>query len=123
MVAIKYVYRKEPLINTDVFDVSTFDRYSDSTGRTSETGEMIANLIRSDIYKIELTYTGSASQIRAIRDLYSISGNKISLEVEFLDLDKYITKTMYAGDRTQSTLRYTKLGDGRFSLSFSLTEY
>ena len=122
MIAIKSVNGKEPLIEPDVFDVSTFDLYH-FTGRTSETGEMIAHLIRSDIYKIELTYTGSASQIRAIRDLYSISGNKISLEVEFLDLDKYITKTMYAGDRTQSTLRYTKLGDGRFSLSFSLTEY
>lgn len=123
MIAIKSVNGKEPLIEPDVFDVSTFDLYSDSTGRTSETGEMIAHLIRSDIYKIELTYTGSASQIRAIRDLYSISGKKISLTVEFLDLDTYITKTMYAGDRTQSTLRYTKLGDGRFSLSFSLTEY
>lgn len=123
MIAIKSVNGKEPLIEPDTFDVSTFDLYSDSTGRASETGEMIANLIRIGIYKIELVYTGSASQIRSVRELYSLSETKLSLYVEFLDLDKYITKEMYPGDRTQNTLRYTKLGDGRFSLSLSLTEY
>lgn len=123
MIAIKSVNGKEPLIEPDTFDVSTFDLYSDSTGRTSETGEMIAYLIRPDVYKIELVYTGSAGEIRAIRKLYSLSENEISLKVEFLDLDEYITKLMYPGDRKQSTLRYSKLGDGRFSLSLSLTEY
>ncbi len=123
MIAIKSVNGKEPLIEPDTFDVSTFDLYSDSTGRTSETGEMIACLIRPDVYKIELVYTGSAGEIRAIRKLYSLSENEISLKIEFLDLDEYITKIMYPGDRKQSTLRYSKLGNGRFSLSLSLTEY
>lgn len=123
MIAIKSVNGKAPKIEPDTFDVSLFDLYSDSTGRSAETGEMIAHLIRSDIYKIELTYTGSASQIREIREIYSLSKSRMSLSVKFLDLDEYVTKTMYTGDRTQNTLRYTKLGDGRFSLSFSLTEY
>lgn len=123
MIAIKSVNGKAPKIEPDTYDVSLFDLYSDSTGRSAETGEMIAHLIRSDIYKIELTYTGSASQIREIREIYSLSKSRMSLSVEFLDLDEYVTKTMYTGDRMQNTLRYTKLGDGRFSLSFSLTEY
>ena len=123
MIAIKSVNGKEPLIEPDTVDVSTFDLYSDSTGRTSETGEMIACLIRPDVYKIELVYTGSAGEIRAIRKLYSLSENEISIKIEFLDLDEYITKIMYPGDRKQSTLRYSKLGNGRFSLSLSLTEY
>lgn len=123
MIAIKSVNNAEPVIEPDTFNVSTFDLYSDSTGRTAETGHMISQLIRSNIYKIELVYTGSAEQIRQIRELYKISTSKLILNVEFLDLDTYITKTMYPSDRTQTALRCTENGKGRYSLSFSLTEY
>lgn len=122
MIAIKSVNGQTPPIEPDTFDVSLFDLYSDSTGRSSETGEMITHLIRSDVYKIDLSYSGTASQIRAIREIFSLSSS-LSLSVEFLDLDEYVKKTMYAGDRTQTTLRYTNTGNGRFTLSFSLTEY
>lgn len=122
MVVIKTVNGVAPVKEPDIFNVSTFDLYSDSTGRTSETGKMIPYLIRANIYKIELEYTGSASEIRAIRNLFQISAKNTSLSVEFLDLDEYITKEMYPGDRVQSTTRISQ-NDGRYSISFSLTEF
>ena len=115
---IKSVNGKSPAIEPDNYVVSLCDLYSDTTGRTAETGEMISYLIRSNIYKIELEYSGSASEIRNIRELLSSS----NLSVEFLDLGEYITKKMYPSDRICNAVVCKNQKNNRYTLSLSLTE-
>lgn len=83
------------------YTVTTSDLYSDSTGRSSETGVMLAYPVRKDVYSIELEYVGTAAQIRDIESVFAGSSRQYS--VTFLDSGSYVTKTMYPSDRTKST--------------------
>lgn len=117
MIAIKSVNGAEPAIEPDSFSIEKTDLYSDSTGRSAETGRMLSYPIRLGIYKIELEYSGNAVQIQAIEELFSGT----SLTVIFNDCGTYTEREMYPSDRTRSaiTLRKTQL----YTLSLSLVEY
>lgn len=117
MVLIKKINSSAPAIEPFKYDVTRSDLYSDSSGRSAETGTMLLYPIRSGVYKIELEYQGNAAEISAIEQL--ISGTTFS--VEFLYNDSYVTKTMYKGDRVNS---YQKIINGvsRQILTVSLIE-
>ena len=83
------------------YTVTKADLYSDSTGRSAETGVMLTYLVRKDVYSIELEYLGTAPQIAEIEALFA--GNSRQYSVTFLDGNTYVTKTMYPSDRTKST--------------------
>lgn len=117
MVAIQTVNGTAPVIEPDAFNITKSDLYSDSTGRSAETGVLLSYPIRLNIYKIELEYSGSAAQIKAIEQLFSGA----SLNVTFNDYGEYITKKMYPSDRLRGAK--TMKGSQRYTLSFSLTEF
>ena len=98
------------------YRVNKSDLYSDSTGRSSETGAMIQYLIRRNIVTIELTYSSCLADIAAIEELISSS----QLTVEYLDNGSYSTKTMYPSDRAKDITSLK--GRGWATLSFSLIE-
>lgn len=122
MVAIKKVTKGgheytpviEPLQNG--FKVTKSDLYSDSTGRSAETGVLIQYLIRSNVYSIELQYSGTVAQIADIEALYTGT----SYIVEFNDNGSYVSKTMYPSDRVKDT--ESLKGIGRVNFTVTLVE-
>lgn len=100
------------------YTVICSDLDSDSTGRSAETGTLLRYVIRKDVYRIELAFRGKGSDIRTIRDMVS----KDTLTVEFWDLDRWITKTMYKSDRSEKLLA-VPLQNGWYDFSFRLIEY
>lgn len=84
------------------YNVAKSDLYSDSTGRSAETGALIAYIIRRNVYTIELEYVGTAAQIAQIEALIDNAPAR-RYSVEFLDNGTYVTKTMYPSDRQKST--------------------
>lgn len=99
------------------YRVTKSDLYSDSTGRSSETGAMLPYLIRTDIATLDLEYHGTASEIAGIESL--IAG--IRFPVTFLDGTSYSTRYFYPSDRERDcdSLR----DEGQVVLRFSLIEY
>ena len=83
------------------YTVTKSDLYADSTGRSAETGVMLAYLIRRDVYSLALEYVGKAPQIREIEQLFA--GASRQYQVTFLDNDQYVTANMYPSDRTKTT--------------------
>lgn len=83
------------------YTVTKSDLYADSTGRSAESGVMLAYLIRKDVYSIELEYVGKAPQIREIEQLFA--GASRQYQVTFLDNDQYVTAAMYPSDRVKTT--------------------
>ena len=104
---------KEP----QTYSITKSDLYSDSTGRSAETGKMIRYLIRKDVYSISLEYHGKDSEIAEIENL--ISAN--SLEVEFFENGSYKKKEMYVSDREKSEIKIIN-SVGRCILTFQLIE-
>ncbi|MBR6070663.1 MAG: hypothetical protein IKP78_08760 [Ruminococcus sp.] len=100
------------------YRITKSDLYSDATGRSAETGKMLAYPVRLGVYSIELEYLGCDSDIAAIEQL--ISGT--SLQVTFRDNGQYITRTMYPSDREKET-EIVLSGTARQRLTFSLIEY
>ena len=83
------------------YSVTKSDLYSDSTGRSAETGKLIPYIIRKDVYTIALEYVGTAAEIALIESKLVTNSRQIS--VEFLDNGSYVTKTMYPSDRQKPT--------------------
>lgn len=108
----------EPTTEPSEYSIQKSDLYSDSTGRSAETGVMLAYLVRRNIYTIQLKYCGNDKEIS---DIEKMIDNTV-LEVTFLDGGSYKTKTMYPSDREKNAeiIRDKK---GIYSLSFSLVEY
>lgn len=108
-----------PVIEPVSYLIKKADIYSDSTGRSAETGVLIAYLVRKNVYTIQLEYYGNDSQISKIEAMI----NDSVLEVTFWDNGDYITKTMYPSDRKKTVNFITPELKGRCTLSFSLIEY
>lgn len=102
------------------YNVSKSDLYSDSTHRTTETGKLMAYLIRENICTIGLEYVGTAAQIAEIEDIITPPHQR-QYSVTFLDNETYITRTMYPSDRQKPT---EVIIDGvpKMRLTFSLVE-
>lgn len=101
----------EPVQNG--YKIVKSDLYSDNTGRSSETGEMLRYLIRSNVVSIELQYEGTESEISGIESLYSPG----TLSVEFRDNGSYVTKSFYPSDRVKDVESLKSSGRVKFSLS------
>lgn len=108
-----------PTLEPVSYMVKKSDIYSDSTGRSAETGVLIAYLIRKDVYTISLEFCGNDSEISQIER--AINNN--ILEVTFWDSGSYVTKTMYPSDREKTLHSITRNLNGRYTLSFNLIEY
>lgn len=108
----------QPDIEPSSYSIQKSDLYSESTGRSAETGTLLAYPIRRNIYKIQLEFCGNDREISLIEKMIDNS----SLEVTFLDGGYYITRTMYPSDR-EKTAEIIRNMQGIYSLSFSLTEY
>jgi hypothetical protein len=115
--AIKSINGLTPPIEPLSLVITKSDLYSDSTGRSAETGTLIQYPIRFGVYSLALEYQGNDAEIAAIESL--ISGN--SLTVVFLDNGTYLTKQMYPSDRENTTEKIIN-GVGRHRLSFDLIE-
>lgn len=100
------------------YNVTTSDLDGDSTGRSAETGVLLRYVIRKGVYKIELSFRGTASNIRKIKDMIAPT----RLSVTFWDIDKWVTADMYVGDRTQKLLPVIGQ-ENMYDFSFSLVEY
>lgn len=100
------------------YSVTTSDLDSDSSGRSAETGKLLRYVIRQGIYKIELSFRGQASDIRAIKDMIAPA----RLSVKFWDIDRWVTADMYVGDRSQKLLPVYNC-EGWYDFSFNLIEY
>ena len=99
------------------YRVTKSDLYSESTGRSSETGAMLSYPIRLGIVTIELEYIGTAAEIAQIQGLFE---GRTEVRVRFLDGTNYTTKKFYPSDRQ---LDCESLADsGKVSLLFSLIE-
>lgn len=109
----------EPVIEPSSYSIQKSDLYSDSTGRSAETGALLAYPVRKNIYTIQLEYCGNDDEIAMIENMI----NNSSLEITFWDNGGYVTKTMYPSDREKTTECFTRDRRGIFTLSFSLIEY
>lgn len=93
------------------------DVYSDSSGRSTETGTMLLYPIRTGIYTLELEYILDTEQCRIFEQL--IRGTELT--VKFYDGDDLKTAKMYASASRTKELLGT--ADSRkYRLSFSLIE-
>ena len=100
------------------YNVTTQDLDSESSGRSAETGVLLRYPIRQGVYKIALAFRGRNTDIRKIKDLIA----PVRLTVKFYDLDRWVTKDMYVGDRTQKLLPVVGQ-EGWSDFSFNLIEY
>lgn len=108
-----------PKLEPISYTLQKSDLYSDATGRSAETGKLLAYPIRQNIYTIRLEYYGNEAEIRQIEKMIDNS----LLEVTFMDGNDCVTKTMYPSDREKTAQFLGKNGRGMYSLSFSLIEY
>lgn len=115
-VAIRTINNGDPQLEPVKYIVNKADLYSDSSGRSAESGDMILYLIRENVYSIELEFIGTASQTKHIQSLLSGS----DYPVEFLDEGDYITRHMYASDRKLEPLGTPN--SRKYRLSFNLIE-
>lgn len=115
-VAIRTINDQDPQLEPTKYIVNKGDLYSDSSGRSVESGDMILYLIRKNVYSIELEFIGTASQTKHIQSLLSGS----DYLVEFLDEGDYITRYMYTSDRKLEPLGTPN--SRKYRLSFNLIE-
>ncbi len=115
MVAIETVNDVAPVIEPTQkgYKVTKADLYSDSTGRSSETGHMMRYLIRSGVVTIELQYEGTVAEIASIEALYSAT----TLNVKYFDNGEYYTKNFYPSDRVKDTESLRDKGRVIFTVS------
>ena len=128
MVAIRTVNGTAPVIEPtqNGYKIMKSDLYSDSTGRSAETGMMLQYIIRSNVVSIELRYEGTEHEIGAIESLYSAqkltvcyrddineteTANNVTTEV------KYYTKDFYPSDRVKDIESLRDKGRVVFSVS------
>lgn len=101
----------EPVQNG--YKIIKSDLYSDNTGRSSETGQMLRYIIRSGVVSIELQYEGTEAEISSIEALYSSN----TLSVQFRDNGEYVTKSFYPSDRAKDVESLKNQGRVRFAVS------
>lgn len=84
------------------YKVSLSDLDSENSSR-NEKGKLKRQRIRSQVYKIESTWKIPVSQAKVIVDAFSPK----EFSVTFFDVTSgnYITKSMYAGDKTADVLQ------------------
>lgn len=121
-IVIQKIVNNEKIFNPDIepfsYSIQKSDVYSDATGRSAETGVLLAYPVRRNICTIKLEYCGNDEEITYIEKMIDSS----SLEVTFWDGVGYTTKTMYPSDR-EKTAEIIRNRKGIYSLSFSLIEY
>ncbi|MDO4863470.1 MAG: hypothetical protein Q4A05_04795 [Ruminococcus sp.] len=115
----------DPVLEPTMCEISQSDLYSDQSGRSAESGDMLLYLIKKGVYTIELEFVGTAAQIRHIDSL--IVGGDFT--VVFFDetntedstpWSPYVSRKMYASDRKKVPLG-TPSGR-KYRLSFNLIE-
>lgn len=107
----------EPCIEPLKCVITRSDLYSDATGRSAETGQLLQYPIRTGLYSIELEYLGSDEEIAQIEEM--ISGT--SFTVNFIYNGTAKQAVMYPSDRVNETERILN-NKGRHRLSFTLVE-
>lgn len=110
-------YPIEPQIEPLKCTITRSDLYSDSTGRSAETGKLMQYPVRMGLYSIELEYLGSDSEIADIERLI----NNSQLTVTFIYNGNQVTAVMYPSDRINET-EIILNNEGRHRLSFALIE-
>lgn len=112
----------DPVLEPTKYGINKSDLYSDSSGRSAESGDMILYAIRKDVYSLELEFIGTPSEINTIIGLLPIG----DFSVTFLDetntesQSDYVTRRMYASDRKIEMLGAP--GARKERLSFNLIE-
>lgn len=106
-----------PCIEPLKCNITRSDLYSDSTGRSAETGKLLQYPIRRGLYSIELEYLGNDANISQIEDMI----DDVKLIVTFLHNGSEVEAEMYPSDRINET-EIILNGIGRHRLSFSLIE-
>lgn len=106
----------DPVLEPMNYGITKSDLYSDKSGRSAESGDMLLYPIRTDVYSIELEFVGTAAEIKHIQSLI-VGGDFL---VVFLDEGDYVSRYMYASDRSLETLGVPNAR--KYRLSFSLIE-
>lgn len=100
------------------FDILTQDLHAESTTRT-QSGHMVINRIRSEVYKLELGWTAITQEKL---DIIKSATQSVTMSVTFRDTDGIVkTKTFYSGDK-KSEPRKLFDDDKRWDYSFNLVE-
>ena len=113
----------DPVLEPTHYDIVQSDLYSDQSGRSAESGDMLLYLIKEKVYSIELEFVGTAAQIKVINS--AIRGGDFT--VVFLDetntegtSSDYVSRKMYASDRRKEPLGTPN--SRKYRLSFNLIE-
>ena len=103
MTIIKVNGEALPTPTSDGYSISRSDLDGSSTGR-GEDGVMFRDRVREGIYKIELKWQLTMAQLADVVKAITPS----SFKVEFFDITtcSYVTRTMYAGDRSGSIVNF-----------------
>lgn len=120
----------DPVLEPTRYNINKSDLYSDQSGRSAESGDMILYLVKKNVYSLELEFVGTAAQIKFIDSLLEgvPSGASTSGEFSVTFLDEvnnesqstYVTRRMYASDRKLEMLGTPNSRMHR--LSFNLIE-
>ena len=120
---IQSINSVDPVIEPVTYNLTKSDLYSDQSGRSAESGDMLLYLIKAGVYSIEVAFVGTATQIQTIEG--AITGGDFT--VVFLDetntesaTNNYVSRKMYASDRRTETLGTPN--SRKYRLSFSLIE-
>ncbi len=107
------------LIEPTVFEISRSDLYSDSSSRSSETGDMMLYPIKYGVYTLTLEFVGTPAEIKSVENL--ITG-RCGFTVKFIDYENSaaVQKKMYASDRKKVPLGTP--ASRKYRLSFNLIE-
>ncbi len=102
------------------YKIPNFDLDSEDSNR-NELGYMQRDIVREDIFKLELEWKGIiSSQLATIKA--ALKPKKF--QVTFITETGYITKTMMPGDRNIEMVKYdSDYNKIRWDLNCNLTEY
>jgi len=112
----------DPVLEPTRYDINKSDLYSDQSGRSAESGDMILYAIKKDVYSLELEFVGTASEIKHINGLLAIGSFPVTFwdETNTESEAAYVTRQMYASDRKLEVLGVPNARKHR--LSFNLIE-
>lgn len=113
----------DPVLEPTRYLIVQSDLYSDQSGRSAESGDMILYPVKDKVYSIELEFVGTALQIKNIASAIAIG----DFTVVFFDEtnienapNDYVSRKMYASDRRKETLGTPN--SRKYRLSFNLIE-
>lgn len=102
----------------DSCPITEYDLDSGDTGRP-ESGVLHRERVRSNVGNYDMAFTKlSVEEAETIREAIAPA----SIEVQVWFLGRYVTRTMYAGDRSFE-LVITSDGKQYYNLTFTLSEY